>query len=71
MPQIIPYQNKPKKENGLIEYLILQKPSSSAILASLLMASFLTATILPWITKNETVKVDSNETFQTKNTDNN
>ena len=71
MTQIIPYQNKTKKGNGLIEYLILQKPSSSAILASLLMASFLTATILPWITTTEAVRADSNKTSQTKNTDNN
>ena len=71
MTQIIPYQNKTKKGNGLIEYLILQKPSSSAILASLLMASFLTATILPWTTTTESVRADSNKTSQTKNTDNN
>jgi len=66
MTQIIPYKNKSKKSNGLIEYLILQKPSSSAILASLLMASFLTATFLPWITTTESVRADNNETSQTK-----
>ena len=50
MTQTTPYQNKTKTGKGLVEYLMLQKPSSSAILASLLIASFLTATILPWIT---------------------
>ncbi len=68
MTQIIPYRNKPKKGSGLIEYLMLQKPSTSAILASLLMASFLTATILPWITTTEPVKAGSNKTSQPKKT---
>ncbi len=62
---------KPIKAKGLIEYLILQKPSSSAILASLLIASFLTATILPWITTTEPVRAGSNKTSETKNTNNN
>lgn len=71
MTQIISYQNKTKTGKGLIEYLILQKPSSSAILASLLMASFLTATILPWTTTTEPVNAENNKTSHTKNTNNN
>ncbi|NES64315.1 MAG: hypothetical protein F6K24_03085 [Okeania sp. SIO2D1] len=62
MNQIIPYQNKNKKGKGLIEYLLLQKPSSSAILSSLLIASFLTATILPWITTTDTVELSDRQT---------
>ncbi len=71
MTQIIPYRNKTKKENGLIEYLILQKPSLSAILASLLIASFLTATILPWVATTEPVIAGSDKTSQAKNANNN
>ena len=66
MTQIIPYRNKPKKGSGVVEYLILQKPSPSAILASLLMASFLIATILPWMATTEPVRAGSNKTSQAK-----
>ncbi|NES64214.1 MAG: hypothetical protein F6K24_02565 [Okeania sp. SIO2D1] len=40
-----------KKAPGLIEYLLFNKTTLSAILASLLMASFLSATILPFVEK--------------------
>lgn len=36
-----------KKAVGLFEYLIFKDMSTSSILASLIMASFLVATILP------------------------
>ena len=66
LAQIVPYQNKTKTGKGLVEYLILQKPSSSAILASLLIASFLTATILPWISTVEPTNAKTSKTLHYK-----
>lgn len=70
MTQIIVYQNKTKKTNGLIEYLMLQKPSISAILAALVMASFVTATILPFIS-TEAVTANNSKITETENTNKN
>ncbi len=70
MTQIIPYKKQDPKDNGLIEYLILRKPSISAILATLLMALFITATILPFI-NTEAVTGSDNGITKTENTNNN
>lgn len=60
MTQIIPYRNRVRKTNGIFEYLILRKPTTSSILATLLMSSFLTATILPWIITTKPVAANKN-----------
>ncbi len=70
MTQIIPYKKQDSKNNGVIEYLILRKPSTSAILETLLMASFITATILPFI-NTEAVTGSDNGITKTENTNNN
>lgn len=70
MTQIIPYKKQDPKNNGVIEYLILRKPSTSAILATLLMASFIAATILPFI-NTEAVTANDNRITKNENTNNN
>lgn len=41
-----------KKAPGLIEYVLFSNATLSAVLASLLMASFVSATILPFVVEN-------------------
>ena len=70
MTKIIVYQNKTKKTNGLIEYLMLQKPSMSAILAALVMALFITAITLPFIS-TQALTANNSKIAETDNTNNN
>ncbi|MEM1170614.1 MAG: hypothetical protein AAGJ08_16410 [Cyanobacteria bacterium P01_H01_bin.35] len=67
---IIVYQDKAKRVNGIIEYLILQKPSTSAILATLVMALFITAITLSFI-GTEAVTANNSKTTETEILNNN
>lgn len=50
-----------QKAPGLIEYLLFSKATLSAVLASLLMASFLSATILPFVLEKPVVAEQNQE----------
>ena len=55
-----------KKVPGILHYCCFHKIDISAALSALLIASFITATILPWVSANETVNAGEGRTDHTE-----